>query len=729
MPDIYKNKKTKKTLLLSASLILVTSLTACSSASKITDSLLYYPRKISNKTTKIWDRHIRGIPPNWQKHLDLGQPRRPALNPGGAGFVDDSKYVTPPQAEQTTSGYVPYNSSMPPAAPQYGYDAPARMYNTPKPYVPATPAYVPPPSFAPVGTPEYTPLLPSPVQSGGAAAMPPAQPDSGVPVYQQGQAPMAPQPVPMPAMQDMNPQYAPIPLSPPSSSKEERVYQGDLPVLRKGEAPPEPIPPWEKSKDYMGIDDSGANAQPYPPATNQGEPSPAYVGSPYGGEQFDDTDVGGIADPYEPGGFDKGFKPPSYEDLEKMGGDPFAPVQQKYIRVFEPMVAEYSVDESGEAKLKQRKKSFIPVPVKKKIPSRTKRVTKSMFPLEQYAPKSNLAINNFFEQNDDKKSVKFVNKDKVNARIDELIIKLGEEGAASAIEEEQKVVQPKAKFELPKVVQSNLDEIKPVAKVGEANTSELFVSNRPSELQKLGNIKNSAVETDNNVVAALPKENNNLPIVKSEPAIAPKSQEQVAYKPDSKLELQPISKENLQPAYMNPVTIAKPVSDKEWPEKVAYKPDSKLELEPIRKENLQPSALQPSALQPIVLAKPVVKEFEDKNQPIDIMPVNKVSSQQVETPLLELPEIADVKEMQPQIQEYAAKTEPNIELPSENVDQGNIFNEKPQIVVVTPAKNEYVAQPVVNIRKQFREYKKGSSYSGYRLLRSSRYSDRRQSLN
>lgn len=348
MPNIFKRKKT---ILFSVTFSSLIVLASCSSYDKdtsigkrkaesrgtVTDRALYYPRRLSQWAANSWDRHIRGIPPNWQRYMDLGQPRKPIYNPGGEMYMNQpGEPIILPQDEmvapsniqrQSNQGAVPMPNMG--ATSGYGYAA-DNNYMAPV-AVPqnAASAYVPPPSLVPVEQPEYTPLMPSPVSSVDNT-----------------------QPLPWEGTQ------APIPLSEQDSDDEQEYYEGDVKVNKDGTVPA-PVPPWERDPSYLGTGSSSSDYQPV--YQDSGESS--GVQSPYG---EDLTDIGGVVDPYEPGGFEGGFRPPSFDELERRGGDPFAPAQHKYIRVFEPMASEYYYDEDGNVVSKDTKDGFIPVPVIKK---------------------------------------------------------------------------------------------------------------------------------------------------------------------------------------------------------------------------------------------------------------------------------------------------------------------------------------------------------------------------
>ncbi|PIR38075.1 MAG: hypothetical protein COV35_07490 [Alphaproteobacteria bacterium CG11_big_fil_rev_8_21_14_0_20_39_49] len=741
MHNIFKSKKTIVFSVVFSSLIALASCSSyendtsmgkrkAESRGTVTDKVLYYPRKTSNWFSNFWDKHVKGVPPDWQRYMDLGQPRKPVYNPGGQMYMnqpgepvimpqDKHMYGEPGQIpSQPNYGEVPVQQRPMPdgyAAPEGNYG----VYNEP-PY--NQPAYVPPPSMAPVEQPQYTPLMPSPVGSASQGdemgqSLPWQQPDTSY-------------------------QSEPIPLSPQSGGGEkEQYYEGDVDIRQNGFVPA-PLAPWERDPNYTGAGASGS--QEYKPVYQGDSYEPSSMQSPY---DEDLSNVGGTVDPYEPGGFEKGFNPPSYDELEKMGGDPFAPMQHKYIRVFEPVAAEYYYDENGNVVSKEQQSGFVPVPVvKKKSPRRS--VSKNMFPIEEYAPKSSVGVNNYFSSPQQQGFVSSANKEKVNSRIDELIIKLGEETAlvtldaennGAKIEKEQKtdenavnadavktvkvpgtpqeLSEEEKPFVIPKVKESELAEITPSKKdLYDPKPVELVMPGQtpvvPLEDEKVAEkeVVQQAVEKE---VVEKAAEND----IKKEAAV----NERRLFRevPSGNLPwLAESEKTEVKQVVESPSNI-----DEEF-EKI------KLGLLPIAHEKVQVKPINTAEI-----AFPVNNPVEDEFSPIDLAPpVQKVGSVRVEKPLLDVPEISEVTEAQPQFfeenlaqkQYYIQENVPQQAEQDNTVTQNAPFyEEQQQIVVVTPAKNEYVAPPIVNIRKQFEEYRKENRSSSYSILRGSRYSDRR----
>jgi hypothetical protein len=447
--------KSKKTFLYTVICSIIIALTSCSSYNKesdigkrkaqkgtIVDKVFYYPRKFSLKFNDWWDKNVAGVPPDWQKYMDLGEARKPVYNPGGAlydqGMLEaeegeplhpyDPRYKDPmrygdenrPQMKSNRSDAMQMKSPQTLSAPNtndsgYGYVAPQNDTAKPK-YDNAIPAYVPPPSMAPVDSPQYTPLMPSPVGMNG-------QSDSAIPMMETQEQDQA-----LPWQQNDAGQ------SPVASGGQENYNEGDVKVSPDGTVPA-PVAPWEKSNDYMGTDSS---SQDYQPVYQDGAEQSSYSSSPYaeGNQEEDLSNIGGSVDPYEPGGFEDGFNPPSYEDLEKMGGDPFAPVQNKYKKVFEPMASEHRIDSNGIVETKAKNQSFIPLPVvRKKVSKQSNRpISKTMFPLQQYAPQSNADIEKNSDTYNKSGVISFSDRNVADAAVDNMILNLGEEGTASAIE-------------------------------------------------------------------------------------------------------------------------------------------------------------------------------------------------------------------------------------------------------------------------------------------------------
>lgn len=336
MHSMFKKSKITRLTRNSVVLSFVLMTAACSSdpSENFFQSVMRFPSRTIDKSGDFWDKHVKGVPPNWQKNLQLGSPRKPVLNPGGTseGLSAEeywqqrrlsrpvSQFPELSKRQMTTS---PSNISSPPVFEASGNSyVPQMMQDSPAPYMPKEPAqYVPPPSFAPVDTGvKYTPLLPLPSSLGSD--------DMGM------GAGYETHPV-SPVVQKSLPPYAP-------SFEDESLNDGYVPDARSSVRAAEPIPPWEKNRDYLGT--SSSSEQPSKaPSGSQKKASPFK--SSYS-EQLgsDSDDTGGAINPYDEGNFEKGFKPPSYDQVDKMGEDAFAPIEHKYERVFEPMAAEYYVD-------------------------------------------------------------------------------------------------------------------------------------------------------------------------------------------------------------------------------------------------------------------------------------------------------------------------------------------------------------------------------------------------
>lgn len=113
-----------------------------------------------------------------------------------------------------------------------------------------------------------------------------------------------------------------------------------------------------------------------------------------------------------------------------------------------------------------------------------------MFPIEMYAPKSDIAINGMGSPDIvgavGNKTV--VTKKPTNPKIDKLIIKLGEEVAAQNLLEEEKIEKIETKIEqLPDQSQEQYKQI-------ETNTEELEREISPQNNSNLNNKKNLALE-------------------------------------------------------------------------------------------------------------------------------------------------------------------------------------------------------------------------------------------
>jgi hypothetical protein len=123
-----------------------------------------------------------------------------------------------------------------------------------------------------------------------------------------------------------------------------------------------------------------------------------------------------------------------------------------------------------------------------------------MFPLEMYAPKSNVSITGFDSPNVvgavGKKSV--VTKKEIDPKIDKLIIKLGEEVAAQSLEEEEKVEQIETKIEqLP-------EQLEDKYKLIEVSKEELEQQILPEHTKNANNSKNESVEEEVYIEPELP---------------------------------------------------------------------------------------------------------------------------------------------------------------------------------------------------------------------------------
>jgi hypothetical protein len=87
------------------------------------------------------------------------------------------------------------------------------------------------------------------------------------------------------------------------------------------------------------------------------------------------------------------FNAPSYQGSKDGPSDPFQPSEYRIIRHFEPMAYEYNSEEEDELS-----QEYTPETSEEDIKT-SKRTAKSMFPLEEYAPKSDVSINQIFDNN------------------------------------------------------------------------------------------------------------------------------------------------------------------------------------------------------------------------------------------------------------------------------------------------------------------------------------------
>jgi hypothetical protein len=298
MQNMFQKSKITRITRTSAVLSLILMTAACSpdQSENFFQSVIRFPGRTVDKTGDFWDKHVKGVPPNWQKNLELGSPRRPVLNPGGASeglsaeeYFEQRKLGRP--ASQFPDLAKRPMSSPVSNAPMFESSPPQMMQEAPVSYMPQQPTqYVPPPSFAPVDTGvKYTPLLPL-----------------------------------------------------PTSFEDEGASKGYVPDARSNVRAVEPIPPWEKNKDYLGTSGTGEQSSNVSSGVKN-KPSP-FTSNHSKKVSSDSDDTGGAINPYDTNSFEKGFNPPSYDQVNQMGEDAFAPLENKYMRVFEPMAAEYYVD-------------------------------------------------------------------------------------------------------------------------------------------------------------------------------------------------------------------------------------------------------------------------------------------------------------------------------------------------------------------------------------------------
>lgn len=274
--------KFKKSLPIIASMLLTSALSSCST---IADG---------------WNKNVRGVPPNWQKDLHFGKPRVPALNPGGNGKVYSRKYseknaqradpyeVVPTNDFQGNSYNVADQNISSYNGPQIGnynraeynqaeFSPPARPVSS-KMQRPNKVSYTPPPSISSAAA------VPKQFNSNNKASM----------SFENSNARLGFNP---------NPQldFTPSPLEP----------SGDLDT-----------PPWMKENSgAFGSYDASSNLD------SSAEDLSSY------GESFAPVSANDF-----PGGK---FNPPSYQEIEKMGGDPFSSVRYNETYNYKPVKLEY----------------------------------------------------------------------------------------------------------------------------------------------------------------------------------------------------------------------------------------------------------------------------------------------------------------------------------------------------------------------------------------------------
>ena len=297
--------KFKKSLPIIATMLITSSLASCSA---ITDS---------------WNANVRGAPPQWQDELEFGQPRTPSLNPGGNGLIYGKRYsdknaeradpyeVIPTSNTTRSNNSSSYNNSnsgsyknsqmdnlsrLPSMAfrsqntqsTKIDYSASARPIGQ---ISSATSSYSQPASIAPMESsmPSYSPPMTNmPARSSISSARPPLAFGN----------------------QNNNLDFNPSPLEP----------TGELGT-----------PPWMQ-------ENSGAFKSSYADQSNQIKKKISNTKS----EIEDLSNYGGTFDPYASGDFPNGkFNPPSYQEVEKMGGDPFSPIRTSEQYSYQPMKLQY----------------------------------------------------------------------------------------------------------------------------------------------------------------------------------------------------------------------------------------------------------------------------------------------------------------------------------------------------------------------------------------------------
>lgn len=171
-------------------------------------------------------------------------------------------------------------------------------------------------------------------------------------------------------------------------------FGGGYPQQQGGYPPPPPSQGYgggypQQGGGYPPPSPSQGNYGGYPPS--QGGFQPIEPQGGYGG--------GGYPSMPQDGGY------PYYDDQQFGGPSPQNFGQHKLIRKFEPMAAEVYIDEDGEEIIEEE---FEPLDLEAYMTKADKNLEKlkkrraSMFPLEEYAPKSDVKIQGFAKPEDSK---------------------------------------------------------------------------------------------------------------------------------------------------------------------------------------------------------------------------------------------------------------------------------------------------------------------------------------